>query len=400
MTRSTAESPVTERGATANLALATAAFALTFWAWNLVGPLAPTYSERLDLGPTETSLLIAFPVLIGAVGRIPVGALTDRYGGRLMMSLICFASIVPVLLIGFLGTSFTALLVFGFLLGIAGTSFAVGIPFVSAWHSPQRRGLATGVFGAGMGGTALSAFLTPALAGVLGVTGVHVALAVALAAMGVIMYVFSRDAPGWSPDSAPVPPRIRGALRLKATWQNMGLYAVAFGGFVAFSTYLPTLLHTAYEYAQTEAGLRTAGFSLVAVFTRPLGGALSDRVGPVRVCVVSFVGTTVLALALAFQPPAEFTAGTVFVLMAAALGLGTGGVFALVARLVEPARVGTVTGLVGAAGGLGGYFPPILMGVTLQLTGAYTIGFVLLALCALVAAVYTARAFPHVTRGG
>ncbi|WP_150242660.1 nitrate/nitrite transporter [Nocardiopsis quinghaiensis] len=381
-----------------NLALATAAFVLLFWAWNLIGPLAPAYSERLDLTPTQTSVLIAFPVLIGSLGRIPVGALTDRHGGRLMMAAICFVSIIPVLLLGFLGSSFAALLVLGFFLGVAGTSFAVGVPFVSAWHRPERRGFATGVFGAGMGGTALSAFLTPYLAEMLGITATHVLMAVVLVAMGVVMLVFSSDAPGWHPSTAPVLPRMREALGIKATWQNMLLYAIAFGGFVAFSTYLPTLLNTAYGFAQTEAGLRAAGFSLTAVVARPVGGVLSDRIGPVRVCQISFVGTTLMALALVFQPPAELAAGTVFVLIAAFLGLGTGGVFALVAQLVEPARVGTVTGMVGAAGGLGGYFPPLVMGVVLQATGAYTIGFVLLAAAALGVAVYTSRAFRDVPK--
>lgn len=377
----------------ANLALATAAFTLLFWAWNLVGPLAPAYSQRLDLTPTQTSVLIAFPVLVGSLGRIPVGALTDRYGGRLMMAAICFITILPVLLLGFLGDSFTALLGLGFILGVAGTSFAVGIPFVGAWHRPERRGFATGVFGAGMGGTALSAFFTPYLAEMLGIAATHVCMAAALAAMGIVMLLFSSNPPQWRPSAAPVLPRMKEALGIKATWQNMLLYAIAFGGFVAFSTYLPTLLNTAYDFAQTEAGLRTAGFSLTAVLARPLGGVLSDRIGPVRVCQISFVGTAVMAVAMAFQPPVEIPAGTVFVLMALALGLGTGGVFALVARLVEPARVGTVTGMVGAAGGLGGYFPPMVMGAVLELTGAYTIGFVLLACVALAVALYTTRAF-------
>src|SRR5699024_1117558 len=185
-------------------------------------------------------------------------------------------------------------------------------------------------------------------------------------------------------------------LKLRATWQTSLLYAVVFGGFVAFSTYLPTLLTAAYEFAQTDAGLRTAGFAIAAVAARPVGGVLSDRIGPVRVCLISFVGTCVFAVALALQPPAEFPAGTTFVLIAISLGLGTGSVFALVARLVEPSRVGTVSGLVGAAGGLGGYFPPLLMGVIYQITGAYTVGFVLLAAVALAVALYTWRAFREV----
>ncbi|GAB3482563.1 MFS transporter [Nocardiopsis coralliicola] len=383
----------TAPGAGANLALATAAFALTFWAWNLIGPLSKTYSGQLGLSPSQTSLLVAFPVLVGSLGRIPVGVLTDRYGGRAMFTVICFISIIPTFLVGISGGSFGALLLWGFFLGIAGTSFAVGIPFVNAWHPPARRGFATGVFGMGMGGTALSAFLTPRIAESFGLFATHLAMCAALVAMGAVMWFFSRNAPAWVPSTQPALPRMREALKIPATWQMSLLYAVAFGGFVAFSTYLPTLLTTAYAYAQTDAGLRTAGFALVAVIARPIGGTLSDRIGPVKICLVSFFGTALFAVVLALHPPAEFPAGASFVLIAFTLGLGTGGVFALVAKLVEPSRVGTVTGLVGAAGGLGGYFPPLVMGAVYQATGAYTIGFVLLAAVSLAVALYTARAF-------
>ncbi|MDP9861008.1 MULTISPECIES: MFS transporter [Streptosporangium] len=388
------------KGQTANLVLATAAFAITFWAWNLIGPLAGGYGRQLGLSPTQTSLLVAIPVLVGSLGRIPVGVLADRLGGRLMFAVVCAVSIVPVILVGWVD-SYGWLLVWGFLLGVAGTSFAVGIPFVNAWYAPARRGFATGVFGAGMGGTALSAFLTPRLVESVGRIQTHLLMAVALAAMAVVMLLFSRDSPAWKPSTAPALPRMREAVKLRATWQCAFLYAVAFGGFVAFSTYLPTLLQNVYGFSQTGAGLRDAGFSIAAVAARPLGGVLSDRVGPVRVLLVSFAGTTVMALVLAFNPPAEIPAGGCFVLMAFFLGLGTGGVFALVARLVEPSRVGTVTGLVGAAGGLGGYFPPLVMGVVYTAAGTYVIGYVLLAVTALAALLYTRRAFTSaLTAGG
>lgn len=376
-----------------NLALATAAFVLTFWAWNLIGPLSRTYSENLQLSPTQTSILVAVPVLVGSLGRIPVGTLTDRHGGRLMFTVLCFVSIVPTFLVGVSSSSYGMLLLWGFFLGVAGTSFAVGIPFVSSWYEAGRRGFATGVFGAGMGGTALSAFLTPWFVETLGMFGAHLLMCVALAVMGAVMWFLSSDAPGWRPGTEPAWPRIKEALRLRATWQTSLLYALVFGGFVAFSTYLPTLLTAAYAFAQTDAGLRTAGFAIAAVAARPVGGILSDRIGPVKVSLVSFIGTCVFAVVLALQPPAEFPAGAAFVLVAVSLGLGTGSVFALVARLVEPSRVGTVTGLVGAAGGLGGYFPPLLMGVIYQITEAYTLGFVLLAAVCLAVALYSVRAF-------
>ncbi|WP_405488027.1 nitrate/nitrite transporter [Nocardia sp. NBC_00511] len=373
-----------------NLTLATLAFGLTFWAWNLIGPLSSSYTKQLGLSPGQQSLLVATPVLVGSLGRIPAGVLTDKFGGRLMFTIICFVSIIPTLLVGW-SNSYGALLIWGFFLGIAGTSFAVGIPFVNSWFEPARRGFATGMFGLGMGGTALSALFTPRLVDHLGRAQTHILMAVALAVVGVIMYVFSRNAPGWQPATDPAIPRMREALKLKATWEGSLLYAVAFGGFVAFSTYLPTVLKNVHDFTQSDAGLRTAGFSIAGVLARPLGGTLSDKIGPTRVLLISFAGTAVMAFVLAFDPPPEIPAGTSLVLMAFFLGLGTGGVFALIARLVEPARVGTVTGLVGAAGGLGGYFPPLVMGLVYSSRGDYTLGYILLGLTAAAALLYTLK---------
>ena len=158
------------------------------------------------------------------------------------------------------------------------------------------------------------------------------------------------------------------------------------------------MLVAEYDLAQTDAGLRTAGFSLAAVIARPAGGILSDKVGPLKVCLTSFFGAAVMAVVLSFEPPLEIPAGTSFVLMALFLGLGTGGVFALVAELVDPARVGGVTGIVGAAGGLGGYFPPLIMGANYQANGDYTIGLLLLAATALLVGLFTLKAFRNVPR--
>src|SRR6266508_2746049 len=137
-----------------NLTLATLGFAVCFWAWALLGPLAPGIKERLGLSFAEQSLMVAVPVIVGSLGRIPVGALTDRFGGRVMFPLITGITIIPVLFLAFVALdSYALILVGGFFLGIAGTSFAVGVPFVNAWFPPERRGFAVGVFGAGMGGT-------------------------------------------------------------------------------------------------------------------------------------------------------------------------------------------------------------------------------------------------------
>ena len=229
-------------GQALNLVLATWTFAINFWAWNLIGPLSTMYSKAMSLSTSQTALLVAIPILVGAVGRIPVGALTDRFGGRRMFSAVSLISIVPVLLVAFAGAidSYVLLLVFGFLLGIAGTAFAVGIPFVNAWYEPARRGFATGVFGVGMGGTALSAFFTPRFVTWFGAATAHVIIAVALAGTAVLVITVVRDAPAWRPNTDSVLPKLAAASRLAVTWRMAFLYAVTFGGFVAFSTYLPT----------------------------------------------------------------------------------------------------------------------------------------------------------------
>lgn len=374
-----------------NLLLATWAFTISFWAWNMIAPLGVTYTESLGLSATQKSVLVATPVLVGSVGRILAGALADRYGARVMFPVLMLAAAPFVMLVALAGSldSYVLLLVFGFFLGIAGTTFAVGIPFANAWYEKSRRGFATGVFGAGMGGTALSAFFTPRFVSWFGYVGTHVIVTAALVASAVLVWFTLRDAPSWRPNHDPVVPKLVAAAKLPVTWQMSFLYAVAFGGFVAFSTYLPTFLKDVYAFDLTAAGTRTAGFAVAAVVCRPLGGILSDRLGPKLVTAVALGGAAVLAVAMALQPPLEIPAGIVFVLMAACLGLGAGAVFTWVAQLAPPARVGSVTGIVGAAGGLGGFFPPLVLGATYdEASHSYTIGLLLLVVVAAVAGTY------------
>lgn len=384
--------PDLRSGQTRNLALATLAFAVSFWAWNIIGPLGVRYADPMGLSAGEKSLLVSIPVLVGSLGRILVGALTDRFGGRLMFTVLLLASAPFVLLVAFAGNrdSYGLMLLFGFFLGIAGTTFAVGIPFVNAWFTADRRGFATGVFGAGMGGTALSAFFTARFVHWFGYTTTHVIIAVALVVVAIVVWLAMRDSPAWSPNTNPVVPKLVAALKLPVTWQMSFLYAVAFGGFVAFSTYLPTYLKDVYTFDLTQAGTRTAGFAIAAVVCRPVGGVLSDRIGPRLVAAVSFAGAAVLAIVVSLQPGVEVPAGVSFVVLAAFLGLGTGGVFAWVAARAPKERVGSVAGIVGAAGGLGGFFPPLVMGATYnEADHSYTIGLMLLCATAVVALLFT-----------
>jgi len=375
-----------------NLALATWVSAINFWAWNMIGPLSTTYAGDMSLSSSEASMLVATPILVGALGRIVIGPLTDRYGGRIMFIAITVASILPVIAVGFAGNagSYPLLLVFGFFLGIAGTIFAVGIPFANNWYDASRRGFATGVFGAGMVGTALSAFFTPRFVNWFGLLATHFIVAIALAATAVLCVTLMRNAPAFTPNTEPVVPKFLAACKLRVTWEMSFLYAIVFGGFVAFSNYLPTYIKTIYGFSAVDAGTRTAAFALAAVVARPIGGALSDRIPPKYVVLASFAGTAVTAAIATLKPAPDLWSATDFIAMAIFLGIGTGGVFAWVARRSPAKSVGSVTGIVAAAGGLGGYFPPLVMGATYDFVdNDYTVGLLLLVATAIVALLYT-----------
>jgi NNP family nitrate/nitrite transporter-like MFS transporter len=373
------------------LAVATLGFAVNFWAWALLSPLGPRFKDELDLTSFEQSLLVAVPVVVGSLGRIPVGALTDRFGGRAMFPAVSLITIVPVLYLGLAGhSSLPALLAGGFFLGIAGTAFAIGVPFVNAWFPPERRGLAVGVFGAGMGGTAVSALTTVKEVDRYGMEFPFEVMAALLAVYAVVAWLVLREAPGHTAPAEPLAKRLAATARLGVTWQMSALYAVAFGGYVAFSVYLPTYLKAEYGLSQADAANRMAGFVLLAVLMRPVGGWLSDRTGAVRVMTAALAVTVAGAVVQSFAP-ALMPVGTIaFLAMAAALGAGSGATFALVAQLAPANKVGAVTGVVGAAGGLGGFVPPLVMGALWGSLGEYRIGLLLLALVAGAAGVFTA----------
>ena len=373
------------------LAVATVGFAVNFWAWALISPLGAFYTEALALSPVEKSLLVAVPVIVGSLGRIPVGALTDRFGARTMFPIVTALTILPVLFIGYVASdSYALMLLGGLVLGLGGTTFAIGVPLVNAWFPPAKRGTALGIFGAGMGGTAIAAFSTVQLRRSVGLEFPFTLVAVLLAVYAVVSWLLLRDAPDRpAPAAGGFLRRTWDTFRMPVTLQLSFLYAVGFGGFVAFSVYLPTYLRDAYGLDAGDAALRTAGFVVLAVVMRPVGGLLSDRFHPVPVLVGCFTVVAVFAGISALERPLAPLGTVAFLAMAAGLGAASGAVFALVALAAPPGKVGGVTGIVGAAGGLGGFAPPLVMGAIYGWVGNYRPGLWLLAGTALVAAAYT-----------
>jgi NNP family nitrate/nitrite transporter-like MFS transporter len=361
------------------LVLATVSFAICFGAWGLIGALAPHFRELFGLSTTQTALLIAIPVLLGSLARIPMGMLTDRLGGRIVFSMLMGLVAVAAFLAP-VSSSYRGLLLAGFLLGVAGSSFAVGVGFASRWFPPEQQGAALGIYGLGNIGQSAAVFLGPVLAALIGWENVFRATAALLVVCGCAFGIFARNAPLAQAQAKSLGAMLAVLARERVSWALAMFYFLTFGGFVAFAIYLPSLLKDQFGLAPADAGFRTAGFVVLATMCRPLGGWLADQIGGARVLSGVFPGIIPFALLLAWPAMLPFTVGALGA--AALLGIGNGAIFKLVPQYF-PAETGTVTGLVGAMGGLGGFFPPLLLGFFRDRAGTTWPGFVLLALTAL-----------------
>jgi len=370
------------------LALGTISFAICFAAWGLISAFATRFREIYNLSASQTAFLIAAPVLLGSLARIPMGLLTDRWKGRAVFSGLLLFSAIPPLLAPVV-SSYSMLLVVGFFLGMAGSSFAVGVGFVSPWFGREQQGTALGVYGLGNAGQSVVVFLGPLLAARFGWETVFRSVSVLLVVWAAVFSLSARNAP------ATAPPRKLGVMLAllggeRLAWVLSAFYFLTFGGFVAFSIYLPALLRQEFQLTAADAGFRTAGFVLLATGMRPIGGWLSDRIGGAHVLSLVFLGVVPFALLLAWPSMLPFTVGALG--CAALLGAGSGAVFKLVPQYFA-AETGTVTGLVGAMGGLGGFFPPLLLGFFRDRLGMIWPGFVLLALTAFVLWIVNSRVF-------
>lgn len=359
------------------LVLGTGAFALCFAVFGSLSAMMPVLKKQFHLTPLQASIAMAVPVLLGSLGRVPLGLLADRFGGRKVFLWTMVVSIAAALLMGQVH-SYAQLMNFGFITGVALASFSVGVAFVSGWYSAERQGFALGVYGAGNVGQSLAAFGAPLLFPILGLRNTFWSFAGLLVIWSAIFLVLAKNPPRCAPPKSLQ--QMLNPLSMRMSWALSFFYFLTFGGFVAMSIYLPMFLTEIFRLTPQDAGMRTAGFVLLATAMRPIGGWTADRFGGLKILFWVFPWVAGMAMLMTVERMAPFTLGALG--MAAGIGLGNGAVFKLVPEYF-PESVGAVTGLVGAMGGLGGFFPPLALGLIREQTGSFFWGFVLLAMFAL-----------------
>jgi len=345
-------------------------FDVSFMTWVLLGPLAPFLREDLGLTASQQGLLTAIPLLGGSLFRPILGIVADRIGGR-RTGLIGMALTLATLFVGWrFATTVYHFYALGFFLGLAGASFAVALPLASRWYPAEYQGLAMGIAGAGNSGTLMATLFAPRLAERLGWAPTFGIAMLPVATVFVVFAWIARDSPK---RVAATSLRSYGAvLREHDTLWLSFLYSLTFGGFVGFASFLTTFFHEQYQLTRVTAGDFTTLVVVSGSLLRPVGGWLADRVGGYRLLVMLLAGAAVCVGAVASLPPVYVTVVLLFVGMGM-LGMGNGAVFQLVPQRF-PDRMGIVTGVVGAAGGLGGFFLPSILGAVRDATGSYASG--------------------------
>jgi NNP family nitrate/nitrite transporter-like MFS transporter len=369
-------------------------FDVSFAVWVLIGALGSSIAAQLWPRPDDVALedhlrsiadvkyfMAAVPILGGSVLRLVLGLLTDHIGARKTGILGMLLTAVPLLLGWLWADSFPEVLLVGAMLGVAGASFAAALPLASRWYPPQYQGMAMGIAGAGNSGTALATFFGPMLARSLGWHAVFGLALIPLALTSVAFFLFAKDSPNQPP---PKPLHAYGAVFAHAdTWWFCLFYSVTFGGFVGLASFLNMFFKDQYFAEDAATGAVYAGYFttlcvIAGSFLRPVGGYLADRFGGVRMLLVLYIGVAATMLGMALLPPLP---GAVVLLFAGMglLGMGNGSVFQLVPQRF-PREIGVMTGIVGAAGGLGGFFLPNILGTLKKLTGTFGSGFAVFAL--------------------
>ncbi len=349
-----------------------------FMVWVLISALLPYIILDVPLSSGELAWVTAIPVILGSLLRIPIGFLTNWYGAKNMFIIGYVLLIIPVIYLSF-AESFLDLMLSGFLLGIGGATFSIGVTSLPKYYSKEKQGTVNGIYGIGNLGTALTTFSAPLLANIYG-WQMTVRFYLILLGIFAILFFFFGDK---NEDKIRVPfiGQLKSIYRNPKIWFFSFFYFITFGSFVAFTLYLPNFFVNQFDLDKVDAGLRTAGFIVLATLIRPFGGFLSDRFNAYTVLLVVFSGLTISGIILSFSLTMPlFTIGCLTV--AACGGIGNGAVFKLVPQHF-PKQMGMASGFVSAAGGIGGFFPPLILTIVFGLTGHYAIGFMALSESAL-----------------
>jgi NNP family nitrate/nitrite transporter-like MFS transporter len=360
-------------------------FDMSFMVWVLLGALAVQISADLALSPAQKGLMVALPVLAGALLRVVFGVLVDKFGPR-RAGIIGQCIVITGLLSAWLMKidSYQGTLALGIVLGVAGASFAVALPLASRWYPPQYQGIALGIAGAGNSGTVFASLFAPGLAKALGWNAV-LGIAVIPLSVAFLVYLFAAKD---SPNKPPVKKLAEylDVLRMSDAWWFMFFYAVTFGGFVGLASSLAIYFNTDYGLDAVTAGYFTAACVFCGSLVRPIGGALADRIGGIKTLSVMYGCAALALVVVSFHPTSVYAALGLFAFGMLAFGMGNGSVFQLVPQRFRH-EIGVMTGLVGMTGGVGGFFLASSLGLSKQLTGAYQtglLGFASLAVLALV----------------
>jgi NNP family nitrate/nitrite transporter-like MFS transporter len=343
--------------------------------WVLIGVLGAYVAKDFGLTATQKGFMAAIPLLGGSLVRIPLGLLVDHIGPKKTGILGQLIVLIPLLGVWLFAPTFNSVLAFGFLLGIAGGSFAVALPLASRWYPPQHQGVALGIAGAGNSGTVLASLFAPRLAEMFGWHNVFGLALIPVLATLVVFSLLAKESP-----SQPKPKKIGeyfSVFKEADTFWFCFFYSITFGGFVGLASFLGIFFHDQYGLTKVNAGYFTAFCVAAGSFLRPLGGYLADRFGGIRMLSVLFGAIAVLMVGVGFLPPI-FLATVLIFLGMMCMGMGNGSVFQLVPLRFQK-EIGVMTGVVGAAGGLGGFFLPTLLGYFKDTAGSYGVGFMVFA---------------------
>lgn len=363
-------------GHTPTLIAAFLYFDLAFMVWVLLGPLAPSIAQTLMLTPAEKGLMVATPTLAGAMLRVVNGLFVDRIGPKRAGAINQIIVIVGLFTAWVMGVnSFGGTLALGVILGFAGASFSIALPLASRWYPAEHQGKAMGFAGMGNSGTVLASLFAPILAKLFGWNAVLGLACIPLSIVFVLYMLMAKDAP-----NTPAPKKLIDyfvPLKQADAWWLMAFYAVTFGGFVGLAASLPIYFTDQYGLTPIIAGYCTAGCVFAGSLVRPMGGALADKIGGVKALMMVYVVAALALAGVAFATTLPAALG-LFVLAMLALGTGNGSVFQLVPQRFQP-EIGVMTGLVGMAGGIGGFYLASSLGVAKQLTGSFSAGFLIFA---------------------